>query len=107
MPRLKEKLITVIIKEPGKEPVVDHFFENTLEAFQEAVGGYIETVTFATDAVIVCNEEGLLLNLPENRTKLGTLLGTIVVCGVKRDEFCSLKPNALKFLLEQMRGIHA
>ena len=40
---MKENQILVIIKEPGKDPVVEPLFDNTLEAFQEAVGGYIET----------------------------------------------------------------
>lgn len=97
---MHENEICVIIKKPGEKPYVDHFFPNTLESFQKAVGGYIETVTLATDAVIIVNEEGLLLGLPANRTKMGTLLGTMVVCGRKRDEFCSLKPDAVKLLLE-------
>ena len=41
---MKEKQILVVIKEPGKPPRVEPLFENTLEAFQKAVGGYIETV---------------------------------------------------------------
>ena len=40
---MKENQILVIIKEPGKDPVVEPLFDNTLEAFQEAIGGYIET----------------------------------------------------------------
>lgn len=49
---MKEKQILVVIKEPGKPPRVEPLFENTLEAFQKAVGGDIETVTmhgFSTD----------------------------------------------------------
>lgn len=49
---MKENQIMVIIKEPGKEPYIEPLFENTLEAFQTAVGGYIETVTIATDAAV-------------------------------------------------------
>lgn len=41
---MKEKQILVIRKEPGKLAEVEPLFENTLEAFQAAVGGYIETV---------------------------------------------------------------
>ena len=41
----KEKQILVIKKEPGKPAEIEPLFENTLEAFQEAVGGYIEAVT--------------------------------------------------------------
>lgn len=47
---MRERQITIIKKEPGKMPELVPLFENTLEAMQEAVGGYIETVTMAKDA---------------------------------------------------------
>lgn len=50
--------ISVLIKDPGKNP--RHvYIENSLKNLQATVGGYIETVTLATDAVIICNEEAL------------------------------------------------
>ena len=60
----------VIIKEPGQRPRVTEI-ENSLSALQEAVGGYIETVTFAEDCCIICNEEGRLQGLPYNLTFCG------------------------------------
>ena len=100
---MKEKQILVVIKEPGKEPVVEPLMENTLEAFQQAVGGYIETVTLASDIVIICNEEGRLLDLPFNVNICGCdFYGTIFAVGTKGPEFASLKsylvPSALKLL---------
>ena len=77
----------VIIKEPG-EPI-GHFAEidNTLEAMQEIVGGYIETITFP-GFVIVCNEEGKIRGLPENfKLPNDTVVGTVIVCGTDDDEF--------------------
>ena len=47
----------VIIKEPGQRPRVTEI-ENSLSELQQAVGGYIETVTLAEDCCIICNEEG-------------------------------------------------
>ena len=45
-----------IRKKPGCEPeLID--IDNTLAALQQEVGGYIETVTIASDAVVICNEE--------------------------------------------------
>ena len=89
---MKEKQILVVIKEPGKEAYIDPLFDNTLEAFQKAVGGYIEACTFASDAAIICNEEGRLVGLPHNATILGTdFVGTVIAVGVKGDEFCSLR----------------
>lgn len=82
--------IKVIIKEPGKAPVLTEI-ENELGALQKIVGGYIETVTFAEDACIVCNEEGRLLDLPYNCNVCGIdYVGTIIFCGVSKDEFCDM-----------------
>ncbi|MEE0119889.1 MAG: DUF3846 domain-containing protein, partial [Agathobaculum butyriciproducens] len=52
-----------IRKEPGCAPELIDIY-NTLKALQTEVGGYIETVTIASDAVVICNEEGALLGMP-------------------------------------------
>ena len=40
---------------------------STLERMQKLVGGYIEFVyRHAEGKILICNEEGLLLDLPEN-----------------------------------------
>lgn len=102
---MKENQILVIIKEPGKAPVVEPLFDNDLKAFQDAVGGYIETVTFATDLVIVCNEEGRLRGLPHNTTVLGVdFCGTIVFAGVKDEEFASVRAVAVPMVLRMLGG---
>ena len=89
---MNEKQILVVIKEPGKAPVVEPLFENTLESFQSAVGGYIETVTLATDLILICNEEGRLVGLPHNCNVCGVdFCGTILAVGSKGDDFASLK----------------
>ena len=59
----KEK-IRILYKEVGKEPQI-MFIDNTLEAKQELVGGLIEVVPYE-DVLIICNEEGKLLNMPPN-----------------------------------------
>jgi hypothetical protein len=102
---MKEKKILVIIKKPGEPPVVEPLFDNTLEAFQKEVGGYIETVTFASDAALVVNEEGLLMGLRYN-CKLCNLdlVGTIICVGVKGDEFVSLRAASVPMLLRAMGG---
>ena len=53
----------VIYKAPGCAPE-PRDIPNTLEELLATVGGYIETVTIASDAVIICNEEGRLRGLP-------------------------------------------
>ena len=46
----------VIRKKPGAQPeLID--IDNTLKALQTEIGGYLETVTIASDAVVICNEE--------------------------------------------------
>ena len=52
-----------IRKKPGCEPEIVEV-ENMLEALQQEVGGYIETVTVASDTAIICNEEGRIFDLP-------------------------------------------
>lgn len=79
-----------ILKNPGEQPqIVD--IDNTLEALQAAVGGYIETVTVASDACIVCNENGRLLNLPFNcKLCSRVFVGPVLIVGVNGDEFTDL-----------------
>lgn len=82
---MKDK-IKVVVKEPGKRFKVREV-KNDLRQLQELVGGYIEAVTIMTDCVVLCNEEGRILGLPENAA-FGTLwAGTVVACGVDGDEF--------------------
>ena len=92
---MKEKQILVMIKQPGEEPKLEPLFDNTLEAFQEAVGGYIEAVTLSPKLCLICNEEGKILGLPYNVTiGMDNIVGPLIVCGVKGDEFASI-PAAL------------
>ena len=89
-----------IRKKPGCEPeLID--IDNTLAALQQEVGGYIETVSIA-DVVIVCNEEGRLCGLPYNCRFVGVdFVGTILVVGRNKDEFCDV-PEA-DFLMYHLR----
>ena len=102
---MKENQILVIIKEPGKAARVEPLFENELEAFQQAVGGFIETVTVAADLVIICNEEGRLKGLPWNCTVFGVdFVGPVVVAGVKGEEFASIKAKYVPTVLRMLGG---
>lgn len=94
----------VIIKEPGQRPRVTEI-ENSLSALQQAVGGYIETVTLAEDCCVICNEEGRLQGLPYNLTFCGaSFVGTILFVGVAGDEFADLSEQQVEILLKQMEG---
>ena len=77
-----------IRKKPGCAPEIIEV-ENTLEALQQEVGGYIEAVTLPYGAAIICNEEGRILGLPDNGRVCGVdFVGTILVVGRNKDEFC-------------------
>ena len=79
--------ISVIIKEPGKKAYAKEI-PNTLESLKEIVGGHIESVTVSSDMVIICNEEGLYLNLPYNCSFCNIdFVGTIIFCGFHGEEF--------------------
>ena len=82
--------ISALVKRPG-EPPRHVNVSNSLEALQTNEGGDIETVTLASDQVNICNEEGLLLDLPYNCTICGVdFVGLILMVGVKGDEFADL-----------------
>lgn len=87
---MSEKMLHVMIKEPGKVPEFRNV-PDELKAFQDLVGGYIETVTIATDLLIVCNEECRILGMPYNCTVGGyDFFGPIVIVGFSGDEFTDL-----------------
>jgi hypothetical protein len=97
--------LTAIYKAPGEQPEIIEI-PNTLEALQEKVGGYIETVPFAPDACIICNEEGRLMGLPNNCWLLGVhFVGPILIVGVDGDGFCDMPVdmvNMFRFVGEAM-----
>lgn len=65
--------------------------ENTLEALQKQVGGHIETVTLGSGFCAVCNEEGLLMDLPYNCMINGALFfGPVLLVGVNGEDFCDV-----------------
>ena len=77
--------------------------DDTLKALQAEVGGYIETVTIASDVVVICNEEGVPLGMPYNCRFVDVdFVGPILVVGRNKDEFCDV-PEA-DFLMHHLRG---
>ena len=102
---MKEKQILVVIKEPGQAPKVEPLFDNTLENFQKTVGGYIETVTLASDLIIICDEEGRLKGKPFNCQVANVgFVGTVLAVGSKGEDFASLKASNIPFVLNLLGG---
>lgn len=69
--------------------------ENTLEALQAAVDGYIESVTLIPDkAVMIVNEEGLLRGMTPNPIASAVantqIVGPAVVVGVDGEDFTDI-----------------
>lgn len=82
----------ILIVEPGKAPRRADI-EPELENLQDIVGGYIELVTPFEDPIgLVCNEEGLILELPFNRlvTPRMPIFGTFFLCGLGEEDFTDL-----------------
>lgn len=78
----------ILYKAPTDQKFRQLNVANDLHTLQELVGGYIETVTLATDCCLICNEEGRLLGMPHNCTFCGTdFYGPILLVGVDGDEF--------------------
>ena len=88
--------IRVVYKAPGAVAEVREV-PNTLKAFQEAVGGFIETVTME-DAVVICNEDGRWMGLAHNCKLCGVeFVGPILIVGVEECEFASLDEDAAEY----------
>lgn len=73
--------------------------KNELKALQETVGGYIETLTLAEGVVLICNEEGKLMNLEPN-THFYTINGDFLLVGENGDEFGDLTEKQMEHLEE-------
>ena len=89
-----KKTITGLYKAPGK-PIETLTVENSLEALQQLVGGYIETFTVSTDCVLLCDEEGKIKGKPANFSFAGQLfVGPVFICGAWNGDFTDLRISA-------------
>ncbi len=94
-------MIKVVIVEPNKKPRVA-LVKNKLSDLQAIVGGYIETILARSDIILVCNEEGKLMELPYNRTVYGEpIVGTFFLTASNYDgEFISLTDEQIKWCMD-------
>ncbi|MCH5170707.1 MAG: DUF3846 domain-containing protein [Oscillospiraceae bacterium] len=82
----------IIVVRPFTQPKVEEI-ENTLEAKQAIVGGYIQAIyPWEDEIALICNEEGKLLGLPINRflwsedgEPVDYIAGTFLICGAPID----------------------
>lgn len=90
--------MNVLVVEPGTLPYEKEI--DGLKEMQALVGGSIQAIyPYKEPVAIVCNGEGLLLELPFNRSVeggYGGVLGNFFVCGLTADDFCSLTPEQMQ-----------
>lgn len=86
--------------------------ENTLEAKQAFVGGYIDVVALTDEIDLVLNDDGKINNLPFNRVWLyegkvfDLLCGNILACRHDSEgNFTSIKESDIPTILNYCRGI--
>ena len=86
----------VLIKRPDEEYGHVCNISNRLENLQKTVGGYIEVVHIMDSAdgkpiLLVCNEEGKLLNLEHNMyIENEEIVGTFFLCSEEGENFTDL-----------------
>jgi len=98
--------MNVLVVEPGILPYEKEI--NDLPAMQETVGGRIQAIyPFKDNVAVVCNEEGLLLNLEFNRSLpergYGGIFGTFFVCGIGEENFISLSPEQVRTYIDRFK----
>ena len=87
--------MNVLVVEPGFAPYEKKI--NGLDEMYATVGGLIHAIyPYPEQVAIVCNEEGLLLDLDFNRSVPGgydAVVGTFFICGLGEEDFTSLRPD--------------
>ena len=105
--------IQVVIVEPNKKPY-KKTIPNTLSAFNDIVGGYIEIVRMrqqtpnGAELIITVNEEGKLMNLPLNRSIVGfdMLVGTFFISAANmQGDNVSIDDTTAAKIIKQFSGV--
>lgn len=87
----------ILLVEPCHAPRTAEL-DNTLEAMQQAVGGFIQAVyPFDEPVALICNEEGKLLGLPLNRCLRLEDTGEIYDVIAGTFFLCAAPPGSEKF----------
>ena len=98
--------MNVLVVEPGFYPYEKEV--NGLSEMQKLVGGPIQAIYPFQEAVaLVCNEEGVNLQLEFNRMiperSYGGIFGTFFICGLGEDDFISLTPEQVKTYTDRFK----
>lgn len=105
-----EKIFVVLI-EVGEQPKLVEV-ENTLERFQQMVGGYIEPVYFSRKLQelginVIVDEEGVLKNkIPSaimvDGDRMQVLQGSVVLVGTNGEDFGGLTKEQIEILSNEV-----
>ena len=82
----------ILMVEPERHPKIAEI-PHTLEAMQQTVGGYIEiTYPWREPIALVCDEEGMLKQLPFNRlvAPQNAIFGTFFLCGIDEEDLTDM-----------------
>ena len=94
----------VLVVEPEQRPE-EREIEDSLNAMQGIVGGLIQPIYLENSVVLVCNDEGKLLDLPANRglrdengQLCNIVFGTFFLCNAlpDSDHFTSLTSEQIE-----------
>lgn len=94
----------ILVVEPEHRPEVREI-DGSLKTMQEIVGGLIQPICLEDFVVLVCNDEGKLMDLPANRGLrdedgqiYDIVFGTFFLCGAPADSdhFTSLTPEQIE-----------
>lgn len=90
--------IRAMVVKPGVQPEVMEV-HNSLDTFKGIVGGYIEVVHIGEGVLLVCNEEGKILDLkPNRRVGYDTICGDFVLVGYNGgSDFISLTDDQVDY----------
>ena len=105
----RESEITVVACYPGQSATVIRI-QNTLEAKQAFVGGYIQVVYPFDDVAIVCNENGKVNGMDPCRALFDEsgdiydiIVGPFLICGLDDEGFISLTKEQQEQYLAMFR----
>lgn len=109
---MKETLKVLVVK-AGEKPYVKEI-DSGLKSLQAEVGGFIECLYPWKDPVaLICNEEGKLLSLPENRILFSkdtgrvwdVICGTFLLTGLGSEDFASLSEQEIEILSQMFQNV--
>lgn len=99
---MAKETINVLVKRPSVYPYIQKV-KNELKDLQELVGGYIQSIRFTDDSVLLCDEEGKIKHKQANFMIWSDIIvGTAVIVGVDGEDFtdCPITPEKFKEILE-------